>query len=149
MDQTARNVVGALGGAVLSACLLPQLYRLWRTRSARDLSYLYLIAYSTGLLLTFIYLYFEGATVAWICMLIEIGVHRSPGGYSDHRRRLPSTRLEPSGSEHQTQAEEGERGTRSLRPLCDSSTRLWEWGHPSWLVGHGMAEPEPSSRALS
>lgn len=65
--------MGAFGGVLLSACLLPQLVRLYRTRSARDISYLYLIAYSLGLFLTFLYLFFEGATVAWICEIIECG----------------------------------------------------------------------------
>lgn len=72
-SKTAINVIGALGGAVLAACLLPQLYRLYRTRSARDLSYPYIVAYSVGLLLTFLYLYWERATVAWICALMELG----------------------------------------------------------------------------
>lgn len=41
---------------MLAACLAPQLWKLYRTRSARDLSYLYLCMYDAGLLLTFIYL---------------------------------------------------------------------------------------------
>lgn len=32
-----------------------------------------------GLILTFVYLYFEGALVAWICMLVEIGECRADG----------------------------------------------------------------------
>lgn len=72
-NQTTINAIGAVGGVVLSACLLPQLYRLYRTRSARDLAYLYLFAYCIGLFLTFLYLYWEGAMVAWICELVELG----------------------------------------------------------------------------
>ncbi|KFM23128.1 hypothetical protein F751_3319 [Auxenochlorella protothecoides] len=72
-DQTTINVIGAVGGVVLSACLLPQLYRLYRTRSARDLAYPYLFAYCIGLFLTFLYLFWEGAIVAWICELVELG----------------------------------------------------------------------------
>lgn len=72
-STTVVNTIGSLGGGVLSACLIPQLWRLYRTRSAGDLAYLYLLAYCSGLFLTFLYLYWEGATVAWVCILIEIG----------------------------------------------------------------------------
>jgi uncharacterized protein with PQ loop repeat len=41
---------------VLAGCLVPQLWKLYRTRSAQDLSYLFLMLYNLGLLLSFIYL---------------------------------------------------------------------------------------------
>ena len=63
----------ATAGGVLAACLAPQLYKLWVTKSARDLSYLFLALYNVGLTLTFIYLYYEDALVAWICLVIELG----------------------------------------------------------------------------
>jgi uncharacterized protein with PQ loop repeat len=58
---------------VLAACLAPQLYKLWATQSALDLSYLFLALYNVGLTLSFIYLYYEDALVAWVCLLIELG----------------------------------------------------------------------------
>lgn len=67
------NAIGAVGGVVLAACLTPQIYKIWKTRSARDLSYWYLIAYTVGLSLTAVYLILEKATVGWICLLVEIG----------------------------------------------------------------------------
>lgn len=57
----------------MAACLAPQLWKLYATRSARDLSYLFLCLYCVGCLLSFVYLYYEDATVAWICILSEVG----------------------------------------------------------------------------
>lgn len=51
----------------------PQLIKLWRTKSAADLSYAYLILYTIGLLFITVYLYLEKATVGWICESIETG----------------------------------------------------------------------------
>ena len=50
-----------------------QLYKLWRTKSAKDLSYTYLWLYAVGLLFITVYLYLEKATVGWICECIETG----------------------------------------------------------------------------
>ncbi|PRW59402.1 integrin-linked kinase-associated serine threonine phosphatase 2C [Chlorella sorokiniana] len=72
-SAAATNAIGAIGGGLLAACLAPQLWKLYATRSARDLSYLFLALYCAGCLLTFVYLYYEDATVAWICILIEVG----------------------------------------------------------------------------
>jgi uncharacterized protein with PQ loop repeat len=50
-----------------------QLIKLWRTKSAKDLSYTYLWLYAVGLLFITVYLYLEKATVGWICDSIETG----------------------------------------------------------------------------
>jgi uncharacterized protein with PQ loop repeat len=50
-----------------------QLIKLWRTKSAKDLSYTYLWLYAVGLLFITVYLYLESATVGWICESIETG----------------------------------------------------------------------------
>ncbi|KAL4423121.1 hypothetical protein ABPG77_004804 [Micractinium sp. CCAP 211/92] len=71
VSQTTINVLGVIGGVVLAICQAPQLIKLWRTKSAGDLSYLYLGLYSVGLLFITVYLYLEKATVGWICELIE------------------------------------------------------------------------------
>lgn len=72
-SAAANNAIGAIGGGLLAACLAPQLWKLYATRSARDLSYLFLCLYCAGCLLSFVYLYYEDATVAWICILSEVG----------------------------------------------------------------------------
>lgn len=66
----------ALAGGVLAACLLPQLWKLVRTRSAADISLPFLLIYLLGLVVSFVYLYYEDAIVAWACLLVEIGGHR-------------------------------------------------------------------------
>lgn len=43
-----------------------------RTKSARDLSYLYLGVYSLGLLFIVLYLWFEKALVGFVCEIIEL-----------------------------------------------------------------------------
>ena len=62
-----------LAGVALAACLVPQILKLITTKSARDLSYLFLFLFNAGLVLTLVYLIFEGATVAWACICVEIG----------------------------------------------------------------------------
>lgn len=43
-----RSAVAAAAGVVLAACLLPQVWRLYRTRSAFDLSYVYFVLFALG-----------------------------------------------------------------------------------------------------
>ncbi|GAB4815991.1 hypothetical protein N2152v2_003037 [Parachlorella kessleri] len=86
-SQAALNVVGALGGIVLAACMTPQLVRLYKTRSARDISYIFLVLNAVGLSFTFVYLFYNGATVTWIAILVEIVVTllvMSAKAYLDH-----------------------------------------------------------------
>lgn len=84
-------------GAILAACMTPQLLRLWQTRSARDLSYLFLILYLLGLALMTVYMYNEDATVGFICTCVELGGWgRGPAG----GRQLPAhapCRAAPAG----------------------------------------------------
>lgn len=72
VDAAVADSIGAVGGAVLAACLTPQLYKIWKTRSARDLSYFHLASYTTGLVLTFAYFILLNVTVGWICKCVEI-----------------------------------------------------------------------------
>lgn len=74
MDPSCR------AGGVLAACLIPQLWKLGRTRSAADISLPFLLIYLLGLVVSFVYLYYEDAVVAWACLLVEIGVRTSGAG---------------------------------------------------------------------
>jgi uncharacterized protein with PQ loop repeat len=58
--------------------LIPQLIKLWLNKSARDLSHYFLAAFNIGCLLTLLYLLNLQATVAWICVAIELGVSCLP-----------------------------------------------------------------------
>lgn len=86
VSAAGTNAIGTVGGVVLAACLTPQIYKIWKTRSARDLSYWYLTAYTVGLLLTTLYLYLEKATVGWICFLVETGTTQQ--GNVNQRQQL-------------------------------------------------------------
>lgn len=47
--------LGFVGGIILSGCLIPQLIKAVRTKSAKDISYLWQVLSLVGLFLTFIY----------------------------------------------------------------------------------------------
>ncbi|KAL4443648.1 hypothetical protein ABPG75_011385 [Micractinium tetrahymenae] len=66
------DAFGAIGGGVLAACLIPQLWKLLRTRSAADINLAFLLTYLFGLAVSVVYLYYEDAVVAWACILVEI-----------------------------------------------------------------------------
>lgn len=66
-----------IAGGVLAACLVPQLWKLFRRRSAADISLPFLLIYLLGLAVSFVYLYYEDAIVAWACLVVEIGGHRA------------------------------------------------------------------------
>jgi uncharacterized protein with PQ loop repeat len=72
LSQHQLEAVGYAGGGVLALCLVPQIARLVVNRSARDVSALWSLLYVIGLVLTFIYLYFQGAIAAWIPLIIEM-----------------------------------------------------------------------------
>ena len=66
------DIFGYIGGIILAICHLPQIHKMWETRSADDLSYSSLAFYLTGLILLFIYMVGIGALAGWICMILEI-----------------------------------------------------------------------------
>ncbi len=52
------NIFGYIGGFILSICLLPQLYKTIRTKSAKDISYGWQLMYSLGIALMGIYAFY-------------------------------------------------------------------------------------------
>lgn len=59
-------------GAILAACLIPQITRMAITRSARDISYIYMVFFIIGLSLMTFYLVNVGAKVGWITIMVEL-----------------------------------------------------------------------------
>jgi MtN3 and saliva related transmembrane protein len=55
MNTTTSYALGAAGGVFVTIALLPQLIKLYQTRSSRDLSSLTYLFYSIGVLLWFFY----------------------------------------------------------------------------------------------
>jgi uncharacterized protein with PQ loop repeat len=68
----AADILGYLGGVILSICVLPQIWKTFKTKSAGDISLSWTILYTSGLSCTFAYLFLVGATAAWIPMTVEI-----------------------------------------------------------------------------
>lgn len=52
--------------------MVPQIYRSFRLRSARDVSYLWQVIYATGLAFTLTYLIIKKALAAWVFIVVEI-----------------------------------------------------------------------------
>ncbi len=71
ISQGVNNAIGAVGGVLLAACLIPQLIRMLKTQSAYDFSYIFIIMYLSGLVFTAVYLIYEQALVGWITVVIE------------------------------------------------------------------------------
>ncbi len=49
------TILGLVAGALTTVAFLPQMFQIWRTKSAKDVSYVMLIIFMSGLLLWLIY----------------------------------------------------------------------------------------------
>ncbi|MEI6444379.1 MAG: SemiSWEET transporter [Nostocales cyanobacterium ELA583] len=49
------TILGLVAGALTTIAFLPQMFQIWRTKSARDVSYVMLIVFMSGLFLWLIY----------------------------------------------------------------------------------------------
>jgi MtN3 and saliva related transmembrane protein len=49
------TILGLVAGALTTIAFLPQMFQIWRTKSARDVSYVMLIVFMIGLFLWLIY----------------------------------------------------------------------------------------------
>lgn len=68
----AALALGYTGGGILSLCLIPQIARIVKTRSTRDIAMSWALLYLVGLLLTLTYLIIEDAIAAYIPLTVEI-----------------------------------------------------------------------------
>jgi uncharacterized protein with PQ loop repeat len=66
------ELIGYVGGFILSFALLPQVVHTYRTKSTRDLSYTWQVMYITGLILYYIYLVLVEATAGWVTLTLEL-----------------------------------------------------------------------------
>ncbi|KAI8925336.1 hypothetical protein BC831DRAFT_461655 [Entophlyctis helioformis] len=65
------DALGIAGGILLSICAIPQLVVMWQNRSARDVSLLWISAYTGGLVLTLAYLTLLRAWAGAIPLVVE------------------------------------------------------------------------------
>ncbi|MBE9231509.1 MAG: SemiSWEET transporter [Cuspidothrix sp.] len=49
------TILGLVAGALTTIAFLPQMFQIWRTKSAKDVSYIMLIIFMSGLFLWLIY----------------------------------------------------------------------------------------------
>jgi len=61
------DLVGMLAGALSTVAFVPQVWRVWRTRSARDLSLPMYLIFTTGVALWFVYGVMLGAAPIIVC----------------------------------------------------------------------------------
>jgi uncharacterized protein with PQ loop repeat len=54
--EPINEIVGWIGGTVLSLCAVPQVFHTWRTKKAGDLSWGFLLMWFFGEVLTFAYI---------------------------------------------------------------------------------------------
>jgi MtN3 and saliva related transmembrane protein len=71
-DPVVNDVIGILGGLLLVIALIPQILHIFKTKSAKDLSYSWLILYVLDLIFYIWYLLVLDALVGWITVLIEL-----------------------------------------------------------------------------
>ncbi|PRW56817.1 E2F-associated phospho [Chlorella sorokiniana] len=68
------QMFGILGGVILTAMMFPQMWQLWRTRSADDLSHVFLICYNVGMLLLVFYNLFMKLWVFVVACILQLAL---------------------------------------------------------------------------
>ncbi|TMH41950.1 MAG: hypothetical protein E6H49_00410 [Betaproteobacteria bacterium] len=61
------DVIGAAAGTLSTVAFIPQAWRIWRTRSARDLSLPMYLIFTSGVALWFVYGLLLGAVPIIVC----------------------------------------------------------------------------------
>lgn len=72
LSHAATEALGYIGGAILGLCLIPQVYKILKTKSATDISISWSLLYLLGTLFLLAYLILVGAMAAWIPLVFEI-----------------------------------------------------------------------------
>ena len=70
-DKTTDSI-GYSGGIILSICLLPQIYSVWKTKQVENISYLWQILYMTGISLHLYYGIYYNLLPIFIPTIIEL-----------------------------------------------------------------------------
>ena len=70
-NKTANNI-GYIGGIVLSVCLIPQIYRVYKTKQVENISYLWQILYIIGICLHLYYGVYYNLLPIYIPTIIEL-----------------------------------------------------------------------------
>ncbi|KNE67926.1 hypothetical protein AMAG_13113 [Allomyces macrogynus ATCC 38327] len=65
------EAIGYVSGGILAVCLVPQIYQVWKTRSAEDISYWWSFLYFLGTVGTLVYMVLVNAVAGWVSGAIE------------------------------------------------------------------------------
>ena len=71
-DEPQYKYIGYTSGFILSICLIPQIYKVIKTKKATDISYIWQILYFIGLLLNIVFCYLEKIWPILIPSILEI-----------------------------------------------------------------------------
>ena len=71
-DDDKYQYIGYSSGFLLSICLIPQIYKTIKNKSANDISYIWQCLYFFGLSLNIVYCYFENIIPILIPAILEI-----------------------------------------------------------------------------
>ena len=74
MTEFAKEMVGYAGGVLSSISFLPQVIKIWRTRSAKDLSMLTLLFLNGNISLWLTYGILIGSTPLWLTNAIVLAM---------------------------------------------------------------------------
>ncbi|MBC7936044.1 MAG: hypothetical protein H7Y86_11895 [Rhizobacter sp.] len=74
MTEFAKEMVGYIGGVMSSISFLPQVIKIWKTKSAEDLSMLTLIFLTSNITLWLIYGILIGSKPLWITNSIVLAM---------------------------------------------------------------------------
>jgi MtN3 and saliva related transmembrane protein len=70
--DVTESFLGYVGGLLMGVAFIPQVWKAWKTKSTKDISYGWQILYLVGCILNYAYLIMVHATAAWIMATIEI-----------------------------------------------------------------------------
>ncbi len=68
------EIIGYIGGFFLAVCCIPQFFKMYENQSAKDVSLLYTVLYTVGLVFTLTYMIMLEATAAIITISFEVAV---------------------------------------------------------------------------
>ena len=71
-NEPQYKYIGYTSGFILSICLIPQIYKVIKTKKANDISYIWQILYFIGLLLNIVFCYLEKIWPIFIPSILEI-----------------------------------------------------------------------------
>lgn len=74
MDTQFINVLGLIAGTLTTIAFLPQLFKTWKSKSAKDVSLVMMITFSVGIFLWIIYGFAIDAMPIIVCNVVTLAL---------------------------------------------------------------------------